>query len=292
MEAEQQDTGGQETFFNTVTPLSKYLAMVLFIAMPFIGGWIGYMYAPEKPTENQPDNYAEVAEDTEKFDLHFRPNKDANFLVTIPNAFNEDTVPSEDFWIYTDPLLDTRYAQDHGDQGGNRFYYFGSYGGNYYLSSLETHTTGARDDLYIYNETDKTLVPDIRVEHRKLIEIEDGARIGIAFDESNHVPGTSRLLLLKFDQSGISTTTLIQVESPERFTIPVCHDLGCPQKNFRIEIIKPVGTWENVTHQDMYTAKIDIFRELTEDEQDRIKAGEFINWEEFYLRTEEIVLDI
>jgi len=31
-----------------VTPLSKYLAMVIFIIMPFIGGWIGYNYAPEK----------------------------------------------------------------------------------------------------------------------------------------------------------------------------------------------------------------------------------------------------
>lgn len=34
-----------------VTPLSKYLAMILFIVMPFIGGWIGYMYAPEKVVE-------------------------------------------------------------------------------------------------------------------------------------------------------------------------------------------------------------------------------------------------
>lgn len=31
-----------------VTPLSKYLAMLLFIALPFLGGWIGYTYAPEK----------------------------------------------------------------------------------------------------------------------------------------------------------------------------------------------------------------------------------------------------
>jgi hypothetical protein len=29
-----------------VTPLSKWLAMVLFILMPFIGGWIGYTHAP------------------------------------------------------------------------------------------------------------------------------------------------------------------------------------------------------------------------------------------------------
>ncbi len=34
-----------------VTPLSKYLAMVLFIIMPFVGGWIGYTYAPEKVVE-------------------------------------------------------------------------------------------------------------------------------------------------------------------------------------------------------------------------------------------------
>ena len=36
---------------NTVTPLSKYLAMALFIVLPFIGGWIGYTYAPEKVVE-------------------------------------------------------------------------------------------------------------------------------------------------------------------------------------------------------------------------------------------------
>jgi hypothetical protein len=34
-----------------VTPLSKYLAMLLFIIMPFLGGWIGYTYAPEKVIE-------------------------------------------------------------------------------------------------------------------------------------------------------------------------------------------------------------------------------------------------
>lgn len=31
-----------------VTPLSKYLAMILFILMPFVGGWIGFLSAPEK----------------------------------------------------------------------------------------------------------------------------------------------------------------------------------------------------------------------------------------------------
>jgi hypothetical protein len=34
-----------------VSPLSKCLAMFLFIFLPFIGGWIGYTYAPDKIVE-------------------------------------------------------------------------------------------------------------------------------------------------------------------------------------------------------------------------------------------------
>jgi hypothetical protein len=33
------------------TPLSKYLVMIVFVLLPFIGGWIGYTYAPEKVVE-------------------------------------------------------------------------------------------------------------------------------------------------------------------------------------------------------------------------------------------------
>ncbi len=33
---------------HTITPLSKYLAMALFVILPFIGGWIGYTYSQEK----------------------------------------------------------------------------------------------------------------------------------------------------------------------------------------------------------------------------------------------------
>ena len=34
-----------------VTPLSKYLAMILFVTLPFIGGWVGYTFTPEKVIE-------------------------------------------------------------------------------------------------------------------------------------------------------------------------------------------------------------------------------------------------
>jgi hypothetical protein len=36
----------------TVTKTSKYLALLLFILLPFIGGYIGYTYAPEKVVES------------------------------------------------------------------------------------------------------------------------------------------------------------------------------------------------------------------------------------------------
>ena len=38
----------QPSPLHQVTPLSKYLAMALFIILPFVGGWIGYTYAPEE----------------------------------------------------------------------------------------------------------------------------------------------------------------------------------------------------------------------------------------------------
>jgi len=50
-EAVKQETEGTLAPLHKVTPLSKYLAMALFVLLPFIGGWIGYMYAPEKVVE-------------------------------------------------------------------------------------------------------------------------------------------------------------------------------------------------------------------------------------------------
>lgn len=53
MEEEQMtpETEVKESKWTHVTPLSKYLAMILFILMPFVGGWIGYHYAPTKVVE-------------------------------------------------------------------------------------------------------------------------------------------------------------------------------------------------------------------------------------------------
>lgn len=48
-----------------VTTVSKYFALVLFILMPFIGGWIGYHYAPLKVVEVEKVVIQEVEETEE-----------------------------------------------------------------------------------------------------------------------------------------------------------------------------------------------------------------------------------
>jgi hypothetical protein len=50
-EPEAQLTESKAHVLHTVTPLSKYLALSLFILLPFVGGWIGYNYSPEKVVE-------------------------------------------------------------------------------------------------------------------------------------------------------------------------------------------------------------------------------------------------
>lgn len=41
----------QTSRLHKVTPFSKYLALALFVILPFVGGYIGYIFAPEKIVE-------------------------------------------------------------------------------------------------------------------------------------------------------------------------------------------------------------------------------------------------
>lgn len=50
-EVEQTNQETQANPLHQVTPVSKYLAMALFIVLPFVGGYVGYVYAPEKVVE-------------------------------------------------------------------------------------------------------------------------------------------------------------------------------------------------------------------------------------------------
>jgi hypothetical protein len=48
-----ETSGGPRTMcrLNQVTPVSKVLAAIIFIMMPFLGAYVGYVYAPEKVVE-------------------------------------------------------------------------------------------------------------------------------------------------------------------------------------------------------------------------------------------------
>jgi hypothetical protein len=50
----------KQSVWNTATPLSKYLAMALFIILPFVGGYIGYVFTPEKIIEVDKEVIREV----------------------------------------------------------------------------------------------------------------------------------------------------------------------------------------------------------------------------------------
>jgi hypothetical protein len=48
MEIENTSHNSCNSMLFGVTKLSKYLAMILFIGMPFVGGYVGYRFAPDK----------------------------------------------------------------------------------------------------------------------------------------------------------------------------------------------------------------------------------------------------
>jgi hypothetical protein len=60
----------QKSSLHQVTPLSKYLALALFVILPFLGGWIGYTYAPEKVMEVEKSVVREVIVEVESENVY------------------------------------------------------------------------------------------------------------------------------------------------------------------------------------------------------------------------------
>ncbi len=84
--------------FHKVTPLSKYLAMALFILLPFIGGWIGYQYAPEKVVEVErvvgveEKNNEKDAEMVDEFAIYSKESGWGPCMTGDPNDCREDII--------------------------------------------------------------------------------------------------------------------------------------------------------------------------------------------------------
>ena len=115
----ENETQGEElaqaeskSLLHSVTPLSKYLAMALFIVMPFIGGWVGYTYAPEKVVEVERVVVKEVVvvESEEKPEIEIEnevtqeenpvTSSDINAYVTVVDAEGQPIQPDRVFWYY------------------------------------------------------------------------------------------------------------------------------------------------------------------------------------------------
>ncbi len=91
----------QENALFEVTIFSKYFSMVLFIVVPFLAGYIGYLHAPERVVENIV--IRDIVEDNIKIRetpvyLHVREP----FLLDV-----NDTTPVKDLEYFTDLFFDT-----------------------------------------------------------------------------------------------------------------------------------------------------------------------------------------
>jgi len=97
MESEINEVEGHFAPLKKVTPLSKYLALSLFIILPFLGGWVGYSYAPEKVVEVEKIVEVEkVDSETSRAPEVFK-NELKTQLVSTGNGFKM-SIPSE--WTY------------------------------------------------------------------------------------------------------------------------------------------------------------------------------------------------
>jgi len=109
MESENLNQEGiqveQKSSLHQVTPLSKYLAMMLFVILPFLGGWIGYTYAPEKVVEVERVVTREVpvtGEDIEQSVLPEGVTLYRDIKTTFISLSEEDKYIEEEDYTYPD----------------------------------------------------------------------------------------------------------------------------------------------------------------------------------------------
>lgn len=128
-EVEQEDKFAN---LKKVTPLSKYLAMALFVALPFLGGWIGYKYSSPKIVELE--KIVEVEREVKIVKK-----------VEVGNQSKSDGVAS---------LVTISTLPDDGNYASERYYTFDN--GLYSVSFVYSRTTLVRDDYSSPNNWTKS----------------------------------------------------------------------------------------------------------------------------------------
>ncbi len=167
---------------HTITPLSKYLAMVLFVALPFLGGWIGYTYAPEKIVEVEKVVLVEQGRETtvvnEEVDTPVNGNsstytdQDYGFSFSFPTNWNAQAI-GEDYGLYLPQnglkhILVTRGKREQGliisfIEANNLSSFFGCYDYKYnsslkkWMRQDETKTDRCIDEENVKSSENLTL---------------------------------------------------------------------------------------------------------------------------------------
>jgi hypothetical protein len=122
-----------------ITPLSKYLALALFIILPFLGGWIGYTYAPEKVMEiervvvkevpAEPTTDVSVLNDSGSLGAEISDSqtsgvvfpKSQEYALNLPSGWSVEQIEDKGYYFFdevdklafrlTYPILETSYPE-------------------------------------------------------------------------------------------------------------------------------------------------------------------------------------
>lgn len=113
-----------------VTTLSKYLALILFILMPFIGGWIGYTYAPERVVEVEKIVIKEISPEESATGNQYEQSVD---VFAADGRYAPDGKPLSDVELYeqTNFPFVTTFSKDYalyslGRDGASTLYKYNS----------------------------------------------------------------------------------------------------------------------------------------------------------------------
>lgn len=147
-----------------VTAFSKYLAIVLFIITPFVGGFLGYKLAPEKVTEVEKVVVKEIAPDN-KFEIKgtcpltsdiFALAAEVPFVspagVTLFIQSHSDG-PIAQYHLPNSPLGGVLWCQKLVDETHVVQYAVGHLGTSFYTNLVLDNTGQLIKDIDVYNDS-------------------------------------------------------------------------------------------------------------------------------------------
>jgi hypothetical protein len=164
---------------HTITPVSKYLAMTIFIVLPFLGGWIGYTYAPEKVVEVEKAIYIEREISETESRLPF--NQETADELYIERIKKEKGVGWDLFEPHVPHIGVPVSSENLVYYNFNREYSFGDYDSD--LLSEEALFPTKDGFVYIY----KNIITEIKLdEFNPKTAAEDFGRVGKYLVNKNH----------------------------------------------------------------------------------------------------------